>query len=830
MSSRLAVLLFFAGTSISLAQNSLYFTENEGLYREGLDLLDKSNYAAAREMFERYIFSNGSKPNLLEAQYYAAISALTLYHKDGEKLIEEFIAENKTHPKAVLAYFELGNYYFQQKKYTKAIGYFEKVNQALVTEEERAEIRYKLGYSYFTKRKFNKALENFNLLKREPGVYGYASAYYAGYIEYENGEYDKAINDLERARKSDSYASVVPSMLANLYYKQQRYDDLISYSESVLKGSRRVNTREFYLLTADAYLNKGDNAKAAEYYTLYGEQVKNPKPEIGYRIGYANYRLGNFDEAIKNLKRAASDRDSIGIYASYYLGILYLKEGNKLYALTAFDNARKSEINKVLTEESAYQYAKVSYDLGRSEEAIEALTSFVKDYPDSNHFDEVNDLLSEAYLNTNNYQLALDHIESLDFVNSSMQEVYQKAAYLKGAELFNKGRYPQAITSFGKSLKYTPDARYKAMTNLWAAESYSIGKRYDQAIDNYKLVITNTAAKGNIESIRARYGLGYAYYNTKQYDKALIHFKEYVNLLEGAQDKQYYDDALLRLADCYYVSKLYENALEYYNKAVRYNKIDNDYAHLQAGIVMGIQGNVSGAVNEYNYVVKNYPKSRYMDDALFQKGQLYLEKGNYEAAVTGFTQLIDKKPSSRFVPYGYMRRASSYYNLQKYNEAISDYQVVLKEFITHSAASEALLPLQEVLNVQGRSQEFDAILKNYKTSNPDKKGLEAVDFESAKNQYFNLNYKQAITSFERYIDQYPNDARVNEARYYIGESYYRMQEFENALDYYNELMSVAGFAQRNRVVGRIGEIEFRSGRYENANYFYYQLADIAATK
>ncbi|MEM8568495.1 MAG: tetratricopeptide repeat protein [Bacteroidota bacterium] len=458
---RLAVFLFFAGTTISLAQNTLYFTENEGIYREGLDLIDKSNYGAAREMFERYIESSGTKANLLEAQYYLAISALTLYHEDGEKLIEEFISENNTHPKAVLAYFELGNYYFQQKGYTKAIKYFEKVNQTLVTDEERAETRYKLGYSYFAKRKFDKALKNFNLLKRDKGVYGYASAYYAGFIEYENGEYDKAINDLERARQSESYAGAVPAMLANLYYRQGRYDDLITYSESVLKGSRRVNTKDFYLLTADAYLNKGDHVKAADYYRLYSEQVRSPKPEIGYRIGYVNYRLGNFEEAIKNLKKAASDKDSIGVYASYYLGILYLKEGNKLYALTAFDNARKSKIDKVLTEESAYQYSKVSYDLGRSEDAIEAFKSFATNYPNSSHFDEVNDLLSEAYLNTNNYQLALDHIESLGFVNSSMQKVYQKAAYLKGAELFNKGRYPQAITMFGKSLKYTRDAKYQ---------------------------------------------------------------------------------------------------------------------------------------------------------------------------------------------------------------------------------------------------------------------------------------------------------------------------------------------------------------------------------
>ncbi len=830
MKFRLFVVLFFASLYVVKAQNTLYFTENESLYRRALQLMDQSNYTASRQMFERYLSSQGDKVNQLDAEYYRAFCALSLYHEDGEKLIEQFITENETHPRAVLAYFELGDYYFRQKNYTKAVRYFSKVNLSLITEEERQETRYKLGYSYFSQRKFDNALESFNVLKRQSGPWSSAASYYAGYIEYEKGEYDKAIADLERARKNEAYAAVVPGLLANLYYRQKRYDDLIAYSEQILSGSQRVNTADFYLLTADAWMGKGDYSKASQYYDLYREKVKKTSPGIHYRIGYLNYRLGNFDQAIDDLKKAASDKDSVGVYASYYLGILYLKKNNQLYALTAFDHARRSDIDERLKEESHYQYAKVSYDLGRSEQAIEAFRSFAQNYPESDHADEVNDLLSKAYLNANNYNLAIEHIESLSTVNNSMQKVYQKATYLKGAELFNKGEYPRAIEMFRKALKYPVDYQYKAMTNFWAGEAYSVGKRYEQAIANYQAVLGNMLASGTPQYIKARYGIGYAYYNTKQYDKSLVHFKEYVNDPGTAENKQYYDDALLRLADCYYVTKSYDNALTYYNRAIRFNKIDNDYAHLQAGTVMGIQGNTSGAVSEYNHLIKNYPRSRYLDDALFQKAQLLLEQGEYQQAANGFTQLIVKKPNSRFVPYGYMRRASSYYNLQEYDKAIEDYETVLSKYITHSAAGEAILPLQEVLNVQNRSAEFDQYLARYRQANPDKKGLESVEFETAKNQYFNLNYEKAIAGFDRYIKEYPDNAKVLEAKYYIAEGYYRLREFDKALDYYNELMAEGTFKQLNRVVARIGEIEFRSGRYENALYFYYQLADVASTK
>ncbi|UII31534.1 tetratricopeptide repeat protein [Fulvivirga ulvae] len=824
-------LVFLAFISISAwSQNTVYQSESNTLFRKGLELLDKSDYTAARESFERFVEQSDDDIRKIDAEYYIAFSALSLYHSDGEKLIEDFIRKHQNHPKAAVAYLELGNFYFAQKNYNKAVKYLSKVNLSLVTEKQRQETRFKLGYAHFSQQEFNEALNYFNVLKRQTTPYAAASSYYAGYIEYENGEYDKAIADLERAEQSEAYKSVVPGMIANAYYKQKRYDDLIAYSKKVLAASGSVNQKDFYLLTADAYLNKGNFKQAAEYYALYNDQINNPSADIRYRAGYVNYRLGNNEEAINNLKHAASDRDSIGIYASYYLGILYLKEGNKLYALTAFDNARKNKISMNLREEGAYQYGKINYDLGRSEDAIEAFRLFITNYPKSSHIDEVNDLLSEAYLNSNNYNLAIEHIENMRSMNKSMEKVYQKATYFKGAELFNKGDYRQSIDLFKKSLKHPIDPEYVSMANLWAAEAYSVGQRYEEAIGHYQAIIGNPYARSSSSGLKARYGLGYAYYNTKAYGKALVHFKEYVTQLEPANDKLYYDDALLRLADCYYVSKSYDNALRYYNQAIKFNKVDNDYAQLQAGIVLGIQGNVALAGERYDFIINNYSRSRYYDDALFQKAQLNFEKGLYEEAVNGFSSLISQRSSSQYTPYAYMRRASSYYNLKQYDKSISDYKKILDTYPTHSIASEVLLPLQEVLNIQNKSAEFEGYLTQFKKANPEKKGIENVEFETAKNQYFNLDYQKSIASFRDYVRNYPDNPKVPEAKYYIAESYYRLSEFDKALEVYNDLLAKGTSNQLSRIIHRIAEIEYRAGRYENAAYFYYRLVSAANSK
>ncbi len=826
----LLLLVQFTLITNTFSQNTLYYNDEESLFRSGLELLDKSNYGAARQRFEEYVSSSENDVKKADAEYYIAFCALSLYNEDGEKRVEQFIANHQGHPKAVTAYYELGNFYYNDKKYAKAAEYYTKVNLALITEDQRQETRFKLGYSNFAERNFDSALEYFNVLKRQNNSYSAAANYYAGYIEYELKQYDKAIIDLEKAGQNEAYAAVAPSLLANLYYKQRRYDDLISYGNKVLQGAdANVNEKDFYLLMGDAHLMKGEHNKAATFYQQYESKSPNPTPDIRYRIGYTYYKEGKYDQAIDNLKRAASDKDSIGVYSSYYLGVMYLKQGNKVYALTAFDNARKNKINEDLRQEGAYQYAKVSYDLGNANDAVSGFEYYLSQYPKGTHRDEINDMLSEAYLNSNNYDLAIDHIEKQRTITRSLEKVYQKATYLKGAELFNKGDYRSATDLFKKSLKYPVDIQYTTLANLWSAEAYSVGRRYDQAFPFYRTILGNPQMSAGNNGLRARYGIGYAYFNTKDYAKALIHFKEYVSALERASDKMYYDDALLRLADCYYVNKSYNEALTYYKKAIQLNKSDLDYAQFHAGIIYGIQGNLPESVKAFDIVISQ-PRSRFTDDALFQKAQLYFEKGQYEQAIKGFTRLMEAKPSSNFVPYAYLRRASSNYNLHKYDQSISDYLKILKDYPTHTVAREVLLPLQEVLNIQSRGSEFDQYLANFKAANPEGKGLENVEFESAKNQFFNLSYNKAIERFKDYIKNYPENDKVVEAKFYIAESYYRLKDYNPALDIYNELVTDAGYNQHNKIVGRIAELEFLSGRQENAIYFFNQLADIATTK
>jgi TolA-binding protein len=824
----IAFFIFVFSTQCLIAQDQLSQNAVERLYNRGTELVAHANYGAAREVFSDFLgLASPTDSRRAEAEYYIAFSALTLGNNDGEKLIDDFIDNNPSSPKASTAYYDLANFFYGQGNYTKAVQYFRKVDFPALTLNQQSEAHFKWGYSYFNQKKLKEALEQFNFVKKQNNAYAPAANYYSGFIEYSNGQYDEALIDLKKAESSPSYANIVPYLVANIYYKQGRFDTLLEYANTI-KGRSVSNASEIAMLVADAEYFKGDFKKAIESYEKYFAKNAKAETSLLFRAGYANYAAGNTEKGIEYLNKAAASKDTVSYYASYYLGILYLKQGNKQNALNAFNYAKKNPKDTKLAEESSFQYAKVSYDAGKPDVAIDEFEKLLKNSPNNAHAVEVKELLAQAYVNGNNFNKAIEYIEGLPSRNQYINQAYQKAAYLKGSELFNKEDYAGAVEYFIKSLQYPIDPAYVALASFWSGEAYSIGKKWEDAEKNYQRVVGLGGAVDPDILLKSRYGLGYAHYNLKAYDKALFNFKEFVN--KGNKNTPSYADGVIRLADCYYVSKQYDEALTQYNRAKSLGSTDNDYVLLQSGVIFGLQRKYVQARNQFSELVKTYPKSQYRDDAMFQRAQFDIEQGNYQAAIEGLSELIREGSTSPYLPYAYMRRGASNFNMKQLDRTIQDYATVVQRFPNHPAAQEALIPLQEALTTAGRSGEFENYLAQFKRANPDNKGLAGLEYETAKNFYFNQEYQKAINGLQAYISAYPETPNKLEAQYYIAESHYRLKEYDKALSIYKALNSDPNFQMANKTLARAGEIEFLQGKYTDAINSFHRVEKLATNK
>ncbi len=811
------------------AQSTLYENPADQKYRTAVELLQKQKYGAARQAFDQYISKYPGSVKDEEARYYRALCALNLFHPDAEALYTDFVDNYEYHPKAALAYYELGSFYFKQEDYDKAIEYFEQVPLAKLNQQQQLEARFKLAYGYFGQKQFDQALEKFNQIKTTSSKYSAAASYYAGYIEYRNGAYEEALSDLSRAEQQESYARLVPHLMANIYYKQGRYDDLLAYVEDVLDQQGGNSNQDLYLLAGEAYYFKQDYPRAVEFYQVYSDKTKRSlPPDTQYKQAYALYVTGEYEQALEKFKTLASREEEVGQFASYYLGEAYLKDGNLNYAAPAFLKASQDKFNNNIAEAATFKHAKVQYDLGNYSQAVNGLQQFLEQYPSSKFQSEAGELLSESYLKTNDYDLAIEYLEQLDNKSSRAQRTYQKVTYYRGTTYFNNSKYYQAVQMFEKSLGYPIDPEIVLLTNYWSGEAYSIGKKYQEAIDAYLKVINDESQSGHEKYVRTRYGLGYAYFNTAQYPQALTQFNAFYR--DYQTDNRFKDDALIRAADCHYVLKDYQAAIDKYEMALQRESHDQDYAQLQTGTIQSILGNRDEARQHFSRLIDQFPNSRFADNAVYQRAQLDLESGNYQQAATGFTRLVEEFPTSDLVPYAYTKRALAYYNLKEYEKTLSDYQMVLNQHINHESAHDALIGMQETLNLLGRSGEFEKYFASYKAANPDNSSLANIEYESAVNLYLSQEYQQAINKFESFIRANPQNNKVYEARFYIAESHYRASQDQLAITYYQQVVEENRISQVNRARRRLGDLWFEQEAYREAIEAYLELEKSARTK
>lgn len=814
------------------AQSSIYQNSNDKAFNEALELFQKKQFSASKFSFEYLKEKPLDDAQKVDVDFYHAVSALYLDNPDGGSLLNDFLLSYPREPKSNDGAHILGDFYFEQRDYRKAIESFRKVNTDKTSLEQRADVLFKTGYSFFQLKDYKNASAYFEQVKRSRSEYLPDAYYYAGYIAMEAGDFPKAVQNFTEAEKAPNYSGKVPYMLSAIFYRQGDFPALVDYATPILSTNRPLDKKEeIYLLLAEASFEGKNYVNAATYYDAY---VKSGKGSLSrdqmYKAGVAQYEVGNYQQASNYFKEVALQNDKLGQVSSYYLGHAYLKLNNSQFASTSFSAAYKSDHDRYIKEEALYNYAKVNLERGNFQDAVNALDTYLDTYSQGTHAREVENFLSEALINTNNYLRAIEHIEKLKNKSDRIKAAYQKVTFYQGITYYKDGKYNPALSYFDKSQTYPIDKNILIQSHFWKGETHAVSNNLIEAIKSYEAVLRLKPSANDPYLIKSHYGLASSYFNSDQYTKAEAQYKVYTDKLRGSSNKENYDEALVRLGDTYYVQKKFANALATFQRAIQERGQFADYAYFRAGVVLNFENRNNEAIRQLDEMINNYPSSIYLADAIFQKAQINMEENRYAEARTGFTQLINTKSNSPFIPFALEGRAIASYSLQNYEETLNDYKRILDTYPNSGVADAALVGLQETLSLQGRSGEFSQYLSAYKKSNPDNSSLQNIEFEAAKNLFFNQSFSEAIASFQSYVKNYPGSGQSQEANYFIGDAYYRLGDTNKALQYFYELEKAKGSSQQANAIQKIAKIEFENRNYSKAIPYFIRASASARDK
>ena len=461
------------------------------------------------------------------------------------------------------------------------------------------------------------------------------------------------------------------------------------------------------------------------------------------------------------------------------------------------------------------EYARVckEYEL-RSENSLELLEAYLKQYPDSRHANRIEAMMASVYFEDGKYPeaialyrscnldalpdkerdeaalklatsyLKLGNLEEAKVWFTLLKEVSKThqadAVYNLGYIDYVEGRYDAALKTF-TSLKN--DDVYDALVPYYIGEIHLTRGEYKQADEVASDYLRHFAGhKDEAEMNRIQ---GEARSAMKDYLNAIASLEAYVNAVPQPQRKAMYE-----LGMSYYHTGAYSKATEMLGRTT----MEQDALAQNANLHMGL---AYLQLKERNQARMAFEQASVADHDLAVKEQalynyaLCIHETSYSPfaeSVTVFERFLNEFPASR------------------YRERVNDYLV------------------ETYMNTRS----YDAALKSIaKISKPGPRIMEAkqkILFRLGTQAFANARFEEALQYFNRSLEvgQY-NFATQADASYWRGEAYYRLKNYKAAgQDFrkYLELTKNKRSPEYGLALYNLGYTDFNQKNYQGAlNWF-----------
>ena len=823
----LIVLMFLVITISVSAQKHIEAYEPEALFNEGVVLFQNQEYGAALSAFEQYraAANDAKSQRCVDAQYYEAVSAMYLGHADGPAKVVQFVNDNPGSTWAKHANFLYANNLFQNKKYKEALAIYEKTDATSLTTDEAQQMQFNMGYAYFQSGELDKAMPLFHGLMMNQGKYQDASRYYYAHIQYVKERYNEALDNFRRLRSHSDYAKVVPAYIMQINYLNGDYQSVIEEGPAYIQQADKKRKSEMAQIVADAYFQQKNYDKALEYYQIYTRNLtRGISREAYYQMGVSKMMKGDYKGAVADLQKIAGNSDILAQYASYYLGSCYAKTDEPKYARSAFYNAYSAGFDKELAEEALFDYARLSLIPGADpfNEAVGLLDNFVAEHPNSERKAEAEEMSIYLLLNAKENDDALNRLEAMKKKSAELQTVYNELLYATGIDNYQKGNFDKAQVYFSKVLNSRQSATNKAQACFWMGETaYQMGDhtKAGKYLTQFKEM---NGASSLPEYSLADYDLGYIYYQKPDYGQAEERFRRFI---QATDDTDLKTDAYIRLGDCFFMERSYDNAINYYDLATRIGKRNADYALYQQGLCYGAKGNVNQKIAMLNDLVQTYPSTPYYEQALFEIGNTYLVHGDKRSAIANFDRLIKDRPRSSYTRQAMMKVGMIYYNNNQYDQALTNLKNLVASYPNTDESREALSIIRSIYMEQNKLDEYFG----YANANGGQVKVTQQDslaFANAENFYLDGRYQQAQTALQYYFDNFRNGAYALKAHYYAYECAERVGTEDQVVAHLNYILSQPDNDYTDNALLKMARIEYEKANYAKAGEYYERLSRI----
>ena len=824
-------LCLVVGSHMASGQRSYQFDAPNRLFVEGKELFSLKNYSGCIDKLEAYKQHSTDADLIQEADYMLVYSAYEQGRPNAVELLKDYLDVYPTSRHADEVNFLIGSAHFGQGEYQKAIFWFNESNIDMLSPEQQEVYCFRLAYSLLQIGDMEKARGYFARIEQIGTKYREASTYYVAYIDYATGKYNNALVEFTRLKDLPDYKERSLYYITQIYFIQNKYEKVISEGKELLASyPDSENNSEVYRIMGNAYYHLGNEDQAINMLSKYVSSTDSPLRGDLYILGVCYYNKGNYSSAVNALGRTVRENDALSQNAYLYLGQSYLKLKDKNNARMAFEAAATSSFDKQVKEAAMYNYALLIHETAFTGfgESVTIFEDFLNDFPNSKYADKVNDYLVEVYLTTKNYQAALNSIDKIKHPSTKILEAKQDILFQLGTQAFTNMELDKAVDLFSRAISlgaYNLESRNDAY--FWRGESYYRQGEYNKAISDYRTYLNNTRQRNTDMYALAHYNLGYSYFKLKEYGEALNRFRQYVNL-ESNQQTPAYADAYNRIGDCLFHNRQFAMAEENYTRAAQLQPSAGDYSVYQKGFLLGLQKDYKGKISVMDRLIREFPESQYVDDALFEKGRSYVLLDNNQAAAASFEQLMRDFPQSSLARKAGVQLGLIYFNDNQPEKAADAYKSVISNYPGSEEAKVALQDLKSVYIELNDINSFAAYANSlggnvrFEVSEQD-----SLTYLAAEKLFMRGDNEGARRSLTNYLQTFPQGAFSSNANFYLASIAFAKKDLEEAKRLFSLVLESGDTKFREESWARKAEIEYLDKDYAAAMESFKHLQAVA---
>lgn len=835
---RFLFFLWFCGTALHLhAQQE----SPQALYIQGEQSFQARAFGAAVSPLTRYLQLTPATPlhatARQEAAYMLACSAYELNDPHCIGKLRTFLDTYPDTPHAPRICALIASAYFFRGDYDNALAMFNAAQPELLADDERNDITYRMASCYLQSGQLQEAAVWFETLRVTSPRHAADCTYYLAYIRYTQQRYDEALHGFGSLQTDAKYGKLAPYYMAEIYLLLGADRQAAGMAETYLKNyPEEPHAAQMERVLGVCHYRKQSWQEARTHFKQYLTRTDEPNPrrDALYMLGLSAYECAVYSEAINYLGQVtfSESHDALAQNAYLHMGMAYLQQADVHKARMAFEQAAASTADLKVKEQAAYNHALCIHETSYSAfgESVTVFERFLNEFPHSTYADKVSDYLVEVYMNTRSYEAALQSIRRITHPGRRVLEAKQKILFQLGTQAFANTRFDEADQYLAQSIQLGEYNRQTlAEAHYWYGESRYRQGDMEQAERHFRQYLSLHTGPADVTYALAHYDMGYIAFHRKAYSTAESWFRRFADMAKNNPSTAL-ADTYNRLGDCALHSRRFGEAAQWYTKAEGMETAAGDYACYQLGLVAGLQKEYTQKVAWLDRLVAHYPQSPYAVNALYEKARSYVQQGRNPQAIATFRQLVEKFPDSPICRKAIAEMGLLYYQNEEYDRAIEAYKQVISHYPGSDEARMALRDLKSIYVDANRVDELSTLSAQlpgqplFAASEQDSLTYMAAEKVSIKG-----NPEAARTSFERYLQSYPQGMFQMQAHYQLCLLGQAMQDEEAVLTHATALLAYQGNAYAEEALMMRAELYFNRKAYHEALTDYRQLQATAST-